>query len=114
MQLTMRARWLGPLFFVASGVALAQEAPYPVFESDTIPAAEFKTRRAKLKAEMGPGSLGVFFTNPTRNRNNDVDFLFRGDSNFLYLTGFDEPDAALLLVPDGFDLAGFQDREGRI
>jgi Xaa-Pro aminopeptidase len=86
---------------------LAQEsAPYPVFETDLLPPAEFQARRQKLKAEIGSGNLALFFTNPVQNRNNDVDFPFRGDSNFLYLTGFDEPDAALLLVPGGFTLGG--------
>jgi len=32
-------------------------------------------------------------------RNNDVHYPFRQDSDFWYLTGFDEPDALLVLVP---------------
>src|SRR5439155_4704546 len=39
-------------------------------------------------------------------RNNDSEFQFRGDSNFLYLTGFEEPEAALLLIPGGVELNG--------
>src|SRR5262245_47970740 len=102
----MRTRWLGLFSLFLACLAAAQDAPYPVFETDTIPAAEFKARRQELKKAMGAGTIGVMFTNPTRNRNNDVDFQFRGDSNFLYATGFEEPDAALILVPDGFDLNG--------
>lgn len=90
---------------------MPQGGKYPVFEPARYRPAETKARRDRLMAEMGPGSIGVFFTNPTRNRNNDVDFLFRGDSNFLYLTGFEEPDAALILVPDGFDFNGRRVRE---
>ncbi len=90
---------------LAAGV-LAQEAPYPVFENDFLPPAEFQARRERLKKELGPGSMAVFFTNPVQVRNNDVDFQFRADSNFLYLSGFEEPDAALMIVPDGFDLGG--------
>jgi Xaa-Pro aminopeptidase len=55
---------------------------------------------------MGPNTIGVFFTNPEQIRNNDVDFMFRGDSDFLYLTGFEEPDAALILVPGGVVIDG--------
>ncbi len=62
-------------------------------------------------AKMAPGSIAVFLTNPTRNRNNDVDFEFRGDSNFLYLTGFEEPNAALILIPDGVDFKGQKVKE---
>jgi Xaa-Pro aminopeptidase len=86
--------------------AVAQEAPFPVFESDFIPPAEYQARREKLKQQLGPGSMAVFYTNSVKMRNNDVDFQFRADSNFYYLTGFDEPDAALMVVPDGFDLNG--------
>lgn len=101
--MSLRKLLVVPLLTVAAGI-LAQEAPYPVFETDFLPPAEFQARRARLKKEMGPGSMAVLFTNPVQTRNNDVDFQFRADSNFLYMTGFDEPDAALLLVPDGFDL----------
>lgn len=89
----------------------AQQRPYPVFETDKIPAAEHKQRREKLMQQMGPGTLGVFFTNPEHVRNNDTDFMFRGDSGFLYLTGFEEPDAALALIPDGAELNGKRVRE---
>lgn len=79
---------------------------YPIDETDKTPPAEMKARREQVKKTLGPGSVGVFFTNPTRNRNNDVDFMFRADSNFLYLTGFEEPDSVLLLVPDGVMVEG--------
>ncbi len=32
-------------------------------------------------------------------RNRDVDYLFRQDSDFYYLTGFCEPDAVLVIMP---------------
>jgi Xaa-Pro aminopeptidase len=43
----------------------------------------------------------VIFTNPERNRNNDFDYRYRPSSDFWYLTGCDEPDAALVLAPGG-------------
>ena len=94
---------LGVLF---ACVALAQGSEYPVFETDKLPPTEFRARRQKLMQQMGPNSIGVFFTNPEQVRNNDVDFMFRGDSDFLYLTGFEEPDAALILVPGGVVIDG--------
>lgn len=102
----MRARLTFALAFLTVVTALAQEAPYPVFETDFISPAEYQTRREKLKQQLGAGSMAVFFTNAVKMRNNDVDFQFRADSNFYYLTGFDEPDAALMIVPDGFELNG--------
>lgn len=50
--------------------------------------------------EMGERSIAVLCTSPVRNRNNDVDYKFRPDSNFYYLTGFDEPEAVAVLIPD--------------
>jgi Xaa-Pro aminopeptidase len=106
----MRARFLalGALFLLNASSLLAQTGGYPVFETDTIPPAAYKQRRERVKAALGPKGVAVFFTNPEQNRNNDVDFPFRADSNFLYLTGFEEPDAALLLVPDGVTVGGKQ------
>lgn len=90
---------------VWAAAAIAQ-TDYPVFETDKITPAEHRQHRETVKAKMDEGSMALFFTNPEMNRNNDVDFLFRGDSNFLYLTGFEEPDSCLLLIPGGMDLDG--------
>ena len=89
-----------------SSVVVAQDNSYPVFETDKIPIAQLKARREAVKAQLGPGGIVLLFTNPERNRNNDCDFRFRGDSNFLYLTGFEEPDSVLILSHDGFIVNG--------
>ncbi|MBI3818660.1 MAG: aminopeptidase P N-terminal domain-containing protein [Planctomycetes bacterium] len=60
----------------------------------------YRSRREKLMKEMGDRSIAILCTAPVRNRNNDVDFKFRPDSNFYYLTGFDEPEAVAVLIPD--------------
>lgn len=100
------------LFFLLSICLLHQskaQSPFdafPVDEGDKTPPAELMARRNRVKEFLGAGTLGVIFTNPVRNRNNDMDFQFRGDSNFLYLTGFEEPDSALLLIPGGLTVDG--------
>lgn len=91
---------------LAFSIAKAQNGVYPIFETDKIAPSEFKQRRSLIHTLVGKGNFAVLFTNPERNRNNDVDFIFRGDSNFLYLTGFEEPSAALLMVPGGFSWKG--------
>ncbi|MDX2066434.1 MAG: aminopeptidase P N-terminal domain-containing protein [Fimbriimonadaceae bacterium] len=99
---------------VASIALLAAYGPsqdYPIFETDFIPAAEHAQRRETLRSKMAPGSVAVFFANPEQNRNNDVDFQFRQDSNFLYLTGLNEPNAALLLAKDPIEVDGKRVRE---
>lgn len=56
-------------------------------------------RRQKLADAMGPGSIAVIAATPERNRNNDVDYPYRSNSDFRYLTGFPEPSAIAVLVP---------------
>jgi Xaa-Pro aminopeptidase len=58
----------------------------------------FSARRARLAAQMEPGSVAIIVTAPEVLRNGDSDYLFRHDSSFYYLTGFTEPDSVLALV----------------
>ena len=60
---------------------------------------EFARRRRRLMDRMGEGSIAIVPTSPARPRNRDVEFPFRPDSNFYYLTGFDEPEAVAVLAP---------------
>ncbi len=61
--------------------------------------AEFKRRRQQLMKMVGKGSIALVSSSSQQVRNRDVDYPFRQDSDFLYLTGFNEPDALLVLVP---------------
>ena len=60
---------------------------------------EFARRRKQLMRLMGRDSIAVLPAAPIRHRNNDVEYPFRQDSDFQYLTGFGEPDAVAVLVP---------------
>jgi Xaa-Pro aminopeptidase len=55
-------------------------------------------RRARLAAQMQPGSVAVLPTAPELLRNGDSDYPYRHDSAFYYLTGFTEPESVLVLV----------------
>ena len=48
----------------------------------------------------GEESIIILQAAPARLRNNDVYFPYRQDSDFLYLTGFREHDALLVLLPE--------------
>lgn len=48
---------------------------------------------------IGPDSVAIVASARYARRNSDVDFPFRQDSNFFYLTGFNEPDSILILTP---------------
>jgi Xaa-Pro aminopeptidase len=48
---------------------------------------------------MGEGGIAILPSAPVRTRNRDVDHPYRQDSDFLYLSGFPEPEAVIVLVP---------------
>lgn len=60
---------------------------------------EFARRRKELAQQMGPNSIAILPSATVKTRNRDVDFTFRQDSDFLYLTGFEEPEAVLVIIP---------------
>lgn len=61
--------------------------------------AEFVRRRRELSALMEENSIAILPAATARFRNSDVEYRFRQDSDFHYLTGFDEPDSVFVLVP---------------
>ncbi len=58
----------------------------------------FKERRAKLKDKLAGGAL-ILHSHPEYIRNNDVHHAYRQDSNFFYLTGFEEPESIFIYRP---------------
>jgi Xaa-Pro aminopeptidase len=58
----------------------------------------FAARRDKL-VKAHPGAVFIFPSNEETLRNPDVHYAFRQESNFYYLTGFEEPDSFLVLSP---------------
>ncbi|NYE63256.1 Xaa-Pro aminopeptidase [Duganella sp. 1224] len=63
-----------------------------------VDAGIYAGRRARLLAQLPPGAVAVLQTAPEVTRNADSEYLYRHDSYFYYLTGFTEPEAALVLV----------------
>jgi len=60
---------------------------------------EFARRRRAIMEEMGEGSIAILPAAPVRERNKDVEYPYRQDSDFYYVTGFEEPEAVAVLVP---------------
>ncbi|MGD8416137.1 MAG: aminopeptidase P N-terminal domain-containing protein [Pseudomonadales bacterium] len=65
----------------------------------TIPKSDYRRRRTALMHLMAADSIAVIPAASGRIRNRDSEYLFRQDSDFHYLTGFNEPDAVLVLAP---------------
>lgn len=92
------------LFFTA--IALLGQEPAIIspildqgglYDQDYLTPSFHSERRAELRKLMPPNSAAVFFSNPIRNRSNDVDFEFHQDPNFYYLSGFTEPNSILIV-----------------
>ena len=61
-------------------------------------AYEYGQRRERLMSKIGQGTA-VFRSAPTVVHHNTVDYNIRQDSDFYYLTGFNEPNAVAVLAP---------------
>ena len=57
-------------------------------------------RRKQLMKMMGDNSIAILPAAPTLIRNRDVEHSFRQDSDFYYLSGFPEPEAVIVLIPN--------------
>ncbi len=60
---------------------------------------EFARRRKRLMQMMDKDSVAILPAVPIRMRNRDVEYQYRPDSDFFYLTGFSEPEAVMVIVP---------------
>ncbi len=60
---------------------------------------DLKARRARAMEQLGPDTLAIFWSAPTRVYSLDVDYEYRQDSNLLYLTDLNQEDTILVLMP---------------
>jgi len=63
-------------------------------------AAELKRRRRALMRLIGDDGIAVIPAASTTFRSRDTEHAYRPDSNFHYLSGFDEPEALMVLIPN--------------
>jgi Xaa-Pro aminopeptidase len=60
---------------------------------------EFAKRRKQLMRMVGEDGVAILPSAPVRTRSRDVEYRYRQDSDFYYLTGFAEPQAVAVLAP---------------
>ena len=60
--------------------------------------AEYRQRRDALMSKIGNGTA-IFRSAPMAVMHNDVEYAYRQDSDFFYLTGLDEAEAVAVLAP---------------
>ena len=64
-----------------------------------ISAGEYRGRRRQLMDAVGQQAIIVLPAAAEKVRSHDTHYPYRQDSSFHYLTGFNEPEAVLVLVP---------------
>lgn len=85
------------LFAVMTVPGWSQQADLP---DDFLSSAFHRERRQQLREKLPANAVAVFFTNPVRNRANDVDYVYHQDPDFYYLTGYKEPHGVLLIFKE--------------
>jgi len=72
------------LLFAAT--AHAQDLKYIEYDTDLIPGQVYKARREKLMEKIGNEAVAIFYSNPERNRNADLEyFYFQNDAAIILL-----------------------------
>ncbi len=94
-------RRLPVLFFCLFSIAAMAQGG----DTDLLSKEFHRGRREALRSLLPEKSAAVFFANPVRNRNNDVDFQYAQRPDFFYLSGLTEPNAVLVIFkePRNFD-----------
>ncbi len=60
---------------------------------------EFAKRRKQLMRQIGSSGILIVSAAPISHRNSDCEHAYRQQSDFYYLTGFDEPEAVAVFLP---------------
>ncbi len=72
----------------------------PIIKPPQFPTNELSNRRDRLLQMIGTDSIAIVPSALLKIRNRDAEFPFRQESDFLYLTNFNEPDAVAVFVPE--------------
>ena len=93
----LRAGFVAAVIAIAALVPIAGQIP-PLGGAQAY-SADLVARRAKTMAAIGSDAVLVMRSAPQRLYSDDVHYEYRQETNLLYLTGIDQPDTILVLVP---------------
>ncbi len=82
-----------------AGARVPRDASRPSSHPIETPVSEYARRRKQLMRMVGEEAIVILPAAPPRIRSNDTHYSYRQDSDFWYLSGFDEPESVLVLVP---------------
>jgi len=64
------------------------------------PQSMFRAHRERFLGKLPANAIAILRSAPPRTFSNDVEYMYRQDSDFYYLTGWEEPDAVAVLRPN--------------
>ena len=79
---------------LSAGYLLGQTVTRPAIDP-----SEYAARRARVAKEIGPNGMLVLFSPKLQIRSGDQEWPFRQSNDLLYLTGIDEEETTLVMVP---------------
>src|SRR5947208_14435834 len=85
----------------AADSSIWKVAPPPPASWQRDRVADLTARRKAAMDKLGEHGLLILYAAEPRNYANDVDWPFRQENNFFYLTGLTQPGATLVLAPGG-------------
>ena len=88
---------------VATLVLIARTASGVDFPPIKAPPSMFRAHRETFLARLPANSIAILRATPLKTMSNDVEYLYRQDSDFWYLTGIEDPDAVVVLRPNASD-----------
>src|SRR5947199_2416446 len=83
----------------AADAGLFKAAPPPPASWQRDRLADQSARRKAAMQQIGDHGVLILYAAEPRNYANDVDWPFRQENDFFYLTGLTQPGATLVLVP---------------
>ncbi len=101
----MRLPGTSPLALVVCTLLIA--APARPAATDQALVEDLRARRARLMERLGADTLFIAWSAPTRVYSRDIDYEYRQDSHLYYLTGIDQEETILVLMPGNRDRKEF-------
>src|SRR5579884_3180979 len=98
-QTALLAGSLGLAFSYAADANLWKVAPPPPASRDAGRVADLSAHRKAAAEQIGDKGILILYAAEPRNYAGDVDWPYRQENNFFYLTGINQPGNALVLIP---------------
>ncbi|HEY6159560.1 MAG TPA: aminopeptidase P N-terminal domain-containing protein [Bacteroidia bacterium] len=77
-----------------------------LYDTDELSKEFHQGRREALRQRLPDSSMALFFAAPEKTRSNDVEYTYKQDPDFDYLTGLEESNSLLIIFKDMQDFDG--------